>query len=70
MFSERFIISAPGDKAIILNFCNLLTPGTDYIYCEIALRSMLQNTFDDKSILVQVMAWVVRPSDFYHGFTL
>ena len=33
--------------------------------CEIALRWMPQNTFDDKSMLVQVMAWCRQATGHY-----
>ena len=35
------------------------------ISCEIALRWMPQNTFDDKSTLVQVMAWCCQATSHY-----
>ena len=34
-------------------------------YCEIALRSMSQNTFDDKWALVQAMAWFHQAISHY-----
>ena len=33
--------------------------------CEIALEWMTQNTFDDKSILIQVMVWCLMVPSHY-----
>ena len=46
-----------GDLAIILKVCSPYTYYRLNTSCEIALKWMLQNTFDKKSTLVQVMAW-------------
>ena len=37
------------------------------IFCEITLRWMPQNTFDDKSTLVQVMTWCRQATSHYLG---
>ena len=65
---EHFNPLAPGRcasmfKSIILE--HMLQIKFMIISCEISVRWMPQNTFDDRSTLVQVMAWCLQATSHY-----
>ena len=52
-----------GDVAVVIKFSNAIENNSSFVHCEIALRGMAKNITDEKSSLVQVMAWyLMAPS--------
>ena len=66
MYHIRDIISTHWGSVICVSKLTLVIDIDGWgIYCEITFRWILQNTFDDKLTLVQVMAWCSQATNHY-----
>ena len=63
-WNERIELSEPINKDMMLTHWPLGIGGWD-IFCKMALRWMSLDLFDDKSTLVQVMAWCCQATSHY-----